>query len=207
MDDQETFNLLIDSTLIINKYGSDQVGYGSETRKKKFSKVTLISTENEILNVTENHSLKKEVIFGVEKIKRGRGRPRKNQEPINNIINGNEKRVIIETLEHDVKGIIPVLESCGIPENKKKIIIGDAGYIVNDETKQILAKKNVTMITPYRKNQKKVNTLAEKKKLKKRNVIERKINLMKRNNRVHVRKDRYMINYMGFFYLGLICTF
>lgn len=70
-EDLKDFNLLIDSTLIINKYGSDNVGYGSETRKKKFSKITMIvNNNNDIINVTEGKTSAKEIVFETKKIKK-----------------------------------------------------------------------------------------------------------------------------------------
>lgn len=215
---EKEFDLLIDSTLIINKYGSDYIGYGSETRKKKFTKVTILTDDkNAIINVIENKTQSKEIVFGIEKIKRKRGRPNKiekmlsvsvEQEPKTlSILPKKNKTITITTLEHDVKGIIPILENTGIPKNTKINLIGDAGYIVGDETKKVLKKMNVTLITPYRKNQTKQNTATEKKKLKKRNAVERSISAIKVNNRIHVRKDRKLKNYMGFMYMGIINTF
>jgi Transposase DDE domain len=213
LDEQEEFDLLIDSTLIINKYGSDNVGYGSETRKKKFSKITMVTSNNDILNVVENKTSSKEIDLENKKFKRKRrGRPRK-KENISDVMEQKtkeskcQKTMTIQTLEHDVKGIEPVLENTAIPESKKINLIGDAGYIINEKNKKKLAEKNVTLITPYRRNQKKQNTTSEKRKLKKRSSIERKFRSVKQYNRIHVRKDRYMNNYMGFFYLGIINTF
>jgi len=34
-------------------------------------------------------------------------------------------------------------------------LVGDAGYLANEETKKKLSEKGVTLITPYRKNQNK----------------------------------------------------
>lgn len=75
----EEFDLLIDSTLIINKYGSDDVGYGSETRKKRFSKITILTnnSNNKIVNVIKNNTLIKEINFDKNKIKRNRAKLKK----------------------------------------------------------------------------------------------------------------------------------
>jgi hypothetical protein len=79
---------------------------------------------------------------------------------------------------------------------------------MNDTKRNELQQRNVITVTPYRRNQNKTNTIQEKNKLKKRSCIERKFSEVKHNNnRIHVRKDRNMINYMGFFYLGVIKTF
>lgn len=295
-NDEAELDLFIDSTLIINKYGSDGVGYGHETRKKKFSKITVIENKNNVVNVIVHETLSKEVVFGEKnKIKRKRGRPRKNEnikanadikndakddniadkrkrgrpkkainidenikiennidvierdeckntkenkeivkneitdcvvvDTINpNVCDDSEivkkikleqecinkpkiKKIIIQTLEHDIKGIMPALETCGIPRETKINLIGDKGYIMNENGKKALLERNVTLITSYRTNQKKRNTPSEKEKLKQRGSIERKFRSVKQNNRVHVRKDRNMVNYIGFFYLGVIKTF
>lgn len=215
-------DLLIDSTLIINKNGSDYIGYGSETTKKKFSKITMLTDINDnVINVVENNISEKEILLGQKKVKRKRGRPKKNDANVINTENSKcivstyvdpsnnrrVKKIIINTLEHDIKGIVPVLEGSGIPKNVKINIIGDKGYIVNDNMKKILSKRNTCIITPYRNNQKKKNTEDENKKLKKRSGIERKFSSIKSCSRIHVRKDKKMVNYMGFFYLGIINTF
>lgn len=46
-----TLNLIIDATNIINKGGVDCIGYGSETRKKKFTKLTVVSNDTKIIAV------------------------------------------------------------------------------------------------------------------------------------------------------------
>jgi hypothetical protein len=58
------------------------------------------------------------------------------------------------------------------PTPVKKTLIGDIGYQTKQEKKDRLAKINVTMCTPLKRNQKKKNTIAEKQKLKKRIAIE-----------------------------------
>jgi hypothetical protein len=171
----------------------------------------MIARENEILNVTVNKTSDK-VNISRTKTKRKRGRPRKSEQVTGKIEvekNGNDdgKVVKIKTLEHDIKGVVPVLENCGLPEDKNKFVIGDSAYLAKEKTKKELSKKGITLIAPYRKNQKKVNTKEEKKKLKNRNLIERKFSSVKQNNRIHVRKDRKIVNFIGFFYLGTVGTF
>jgi transposase len=173
-----TLNLIIDATNIINKGGVDCIGYGSETRKKKFTKLTVVSNNTKIIAV-HYHDVNDKVIGH-------RG-----------------KEETINTLEHDVKGIIPVVEK--IQTNKKIILAGDKGYIVNDVTKKhLMDSKKVKLITPYRKNQKKTNTSKEKKILKTRNYVEIAINKIKAYSRIHVRRDKNIVNYMGFVYLALV---
>lgn len=46
-DNDVTENIIIDNTLIINKYGSQEIGYGNgESRKKKYTSLTTIINEN-----------------------------------------------------------------------------------------------------------------------------------------------------------------
>ena len=55
-DISDVYQLVIDSTLISNKYGIDNVGYGGETRKKKFTKLTaLTDIEGKIINIIFNN--------------------------------------------------------------------------------------------------------------------------------------------------------
>jgi len=77
------------------------------------------------------------------------------------------------------------------------------GYIIDEERKLKLS-KNVTMVTPKRKNQKKRSTILEKSKLKNRFKIEFLFSKVKIFNRIHVRRDSLMITYMGFFTLACI---
>lgn len=143
------------------------------------------------------------------KVKRPRGRPKKILKNKDDDIpdqekNKESKKILINTLEHDIKGIIPVMNDVKELNGKKVNIIGDKGYIVNDEFKKKLAGDNINIITPYRKNQDKTNTSEEKDKLKKRCKVEHLFAKIKRYNRVHVRKDRKMINYLGFVYMACI---
>ena len=89
-----------------------------------------------------------------------------------------------------------------LPKHDKSIILlADTGYL-SENKKNELAKKNVTLTTPYRKNQKKKNTDNEKKELKCRYKVENCIGRIKAYNRVHVRRDQKIMTYMGFVYLA-----
>jgi len=59
-----TENIIIDNTLIINKYGSEEIGYGNGVcRKKKYTSLTTIINENsKAILVFNNNSIKKEKI-------------------------------------------------------------------------------------------------------------------------------------------------
>ena len=77
--------LIIDATNIINKSGIVCVGYGSECKKKKFTKLTGLSDTNASIVAIDGHNTKsKEITF-----------------------KNNDKKLKINTLEHDTKGKIP----------------------------------------------------------------------------------------------------
>jgi len=63
------------------------------------------------------------------------------------IIVYNNKSKLINTIVHDSKAVEK------INSNKKYYLVGDIGYIIDEECKLKLS-KNVTMVTPKRKNQK-----------------------------------------------------
>jgi hypothetical protein len=107
------------------------------------------------------------------------------------------KKLTIETLSHDLQAIVPVLKTCGLPKNATKNLIGDGGYLMKEADKKQLANTmNAKIIAPYRRNQKKKNTEAEKQKLKNRSAIERKFSSVKhRNNPVgNCQKTRQKIS-------------
>ena len=83
-------------------------------------------------------------------------------------------------------------------------LIADKGYVMNRHKKQILLKQyKVRLIVPKKKNQKKVRLSAfAKSKLRIRNVVENCIRTLKAYNRIMVRKDRLLINFMSFVHLG-----
>jgi hypothetical protein len=182
-ENKDTVKLLIDGLNVINKYGIDNIGYGGESRKKKFTNLTIISDTNKnILVVNANETNKKEVQF-----------------------DNKTTKTKISTLKHDIDGVIPAVEKLNM-ENKNIIIGGDMGYIMNEnnEKAKILEKMRKKLVTPYRKNQKKKNTEEEKELLKIRYKVENCISNLKKYNRIHVRKEKYVKNYMYFVYIALI---
>lgn len=166
-----TENIIIDNTLIMNKYGSENIGYGNgESRKKKYTSITTIINENKKpILIFNNKSIKKEKI---------------------------------NTLPHDTKSLLLSIEKLKNKITKKTYIIGDKGYII-DKTK--ITNKYVEIITPHRKNQIIKTTQFAKEKLKIRHTIENWFSQLKNFNRILVRRDKLIITYMGFVYLGCIC--
>jgi hypothetical protein len=93
-----------------------------------------------------------------------------------------------------------------IPEDILTKIGGDKGYITKKKVK-LNNKKRVKIITPKRKNQLKQNTEAENKYLEKRGSIEMVFRNIKQYSRIMVRKDKYMKNYISFFFLAVMNDF
>ena len=115
---------------------------------------------------------------------------------------------VVKTLEHDVKGVKPIIKIIGKKDKPIKLI-GDKGYLINSDDKKEIKKMNVDMIArllrqPKRKNQKKRNTKEELICLKERYKIENMIAKIKVFNRVHVRRDKLLCTYMGFVYLAFL---
>ena len=106
-------------------------------------------------------------------------------------------------IKHDLNGVQPTLNN--IPVTFKKYInvklIGDKGYIT--PKKFNIGDRKIGIIYPKRKNQKKKNTVIEKRELKKRHKIENVFASIKKYSRINVRKDRKIIHYMSFTYIGL----
>jgi hypothetical protein len=174
-DNKITEDLFIDNTLIINKYGCENVGYGNgESRKKKYTSLTVVINNNN----------KPVVIF--------------DNKTNNKLINKNN----IKTLPHDTNSLMLSIKKLNKKILNKTNIIGDKGFIINPLKINNL---NINLITPKRTNQKIRNTEQEKIKIKKRSLIERWIGKIKNFNRVMVRRDKLIQTYMGFVYLSCIC--
>lgn len=98
-----------------------------------------------------------------------------------------------------------------IPNYIRTNLIGDKGYITKEIFK--INGKDIKIIVPKRKNQKTKNTKYEKKVLAKRYVVENanenaNANAnFKKPERLMLRKDKKIKNYMGFVYLSLLESF
>ena len=182
--DEDVFDILIDSTLIANKNGAENIGYGGESKKKKFTKITAITTVSGNIVALHEHKTQTKVI--PDKFK------------VNKILK-------ISTHEHDTNAIIPaVIKARTIEPTKAINVIGDKGYIINENKQKELAKHNAIMIAAKRNNQKIKNTDSEKQKLKGRYKVENFFSKIKAYNRIQIRRDRIFKNFMGFVYLATI---
>jgi len=132
---------------------------------------------------------------------------------INNIISLNYDKTHLSrnnnpSFSHDVKLVQKNLDDTLIklPSNKIVKLCGDKGYITKKRVK-LNNDKRVYIISPKRKNQKTENTSQDKNILKKRHNVERSLSAIKKFNRITIRKDKLIENYMGFVYMGLISSF
>jgi hypothetical protein len=121
-----TQNNFIDDTLIINKSGIENIGYGcGESLKKKFTSLTAVCNDN-----TKPIS----IICNA------------------NYMKITKKNNIIKTLPHDSKSILPSINQINnddVNKNIKYNLVGDKGFIIN--TKYIPS--NVNLIAVKRNNQ------------------------------------------------------
>jgi hypothetical protein len=165
-------NNFIDGTLIINKSGIENIGYGcGESRKKKFTAITCICNENtKPITIVNCTTYTKEL----NKVK------------------------TIRTLPHDSQTILPAIKS--LKTNKSYNLVGDSGFLFD----RSLIPANVNLITVKRKNQLVQNTVIENQILKKRYKIENLFARIKQFNRVHVRRDKLIVTYLGFVHLAFM---
>ena len=173
----KTIKLFIDCSFIYNIYGVNCKAINPEYRKKKCTKISIIADEQ------------------------------------NNIISVDyDKTHLSKTNKpafcHDIKLVQKNLDNMFIklPKNKITKLCGDKGY-VGRKMYKLNNNKRIKIISPKRKNQKIKNTKMSLNIIKKRSSIERSLSFIKKYNRVVVRKDKSIENYMGFIFLVLIDSF
>jgi len=119
----------------------------------------------------------------------------------NNTANINKNQTIKTTI-HDVMTIQSSLNNIKtiFDEPSQLTLTGDLGYLSSKE--YTFNKNKVILVTPVRKNQKKILTEKERKNLKTRYKIENGFGLLKQNERLMVRKDRNIKNFMSFIFMS-----
>jgi len=113
---------------------------------------------------------------------------------------------------HDTKTIDNTLKNINteiFADRRKTInIVGDKGYIINNEHKKIIYNRfKINLITPYRKNQNKKNTNNEKQILKKRYIVEHLFNDLDKFKYIKDRHNKFLQYYESFLFLALIDKF
>ena len=191
---KKLIELLIDSTLIINRSGVECIGYGTQDRKKKFTKLTALTNmkgENVAINVDAV-----------------------NKKKIEHVISGKNIKKVIPTLSHDVMNVESIVKKIRDPSrsNIRKSqhvkLYGDKGYTIKQENQNKLnSLYDTKLVHNIKKNHNKKNTKKEEKSLKSRINVEHMFSNIKVYNRIHVRRDKTISSYLGFVYLGCIIKF
>lgn len=173
-----TTNLLyIDATSINNKKGSENIVINPENKKKKVTKLSVITNDKGfILSI---------VPFN-----------------INKTLNDGKTKTAVHDVKMINKSINDIIQ---IKNNSKNYyLIGDKAYKNQMEIK--LNNKHVKMITPDKKNTVNKNTKFKNKKLKKRIVIEHANLNIKRYERINTRKEVNINTFMSWVYIGSLIT-
>lgn len=181
--------LIIDSTFINNKYGVEDIGLNTDNKKKRASKLSIISDNDKFIYSVINIKINKKDNIKIDKRLKINKNKKKQKKRIGFI--------------HDVKTIQSSLDAINKKYNFNNVtLLGDKGYINNKENYYI-NKKKINLITYKKKNQE-LNNEEDEKKLKKRINVENAIGLIKKNERIMTRKDHKIISFMGFVYLGCL---
>jgi len=181
--------LLIDSTLIINKSGIEGIGYGTSCRKKKFTKLTALSNlETNNIAIIVDKVYVKPIKKPANKLDNKSTKKSNNKSTNKSTKNPNIKttkkpiKKTIKTLSHDTKNVEPIIENVrkSITRNIKIKLYGDKGYVMKKtDRNRILKKHNVKIIHSKRRNQKEKNMKKEEETLTKRYKIENMFAILK----------------------------
>ena len=108
----------------------------------------------------------------------------------------------IKTTIHDVMMIQSSIDNIKtkFTDECNITLTGDLGYLTSKKYK--LNNKNISLITPKRKNQKIKNSKTEKVKLCSRYKIENCFGLIKQYERIIIRKDKKINTFMSFIYIA-----
>jgi hypothetical protein len=150
--------LLIDATSINNKYGSENIVINAEYKKKKITKLSLVTNKKGFIYSVVPFDIK-------------------------------TKNYNYSTSVHDIKMVNKNLSDINNINNKSKYynLIADKAYKTQDKYK--LENKNITIITPDKKNTKNKNPKFKNKKLKLRVKVENVNCFIKKYERIIMRKD------------------
>lgn len=181
----QSIKLSIDTTFINNKYGIEDIALNIDNKKKKASKISIISDKNKFIYSILSIKINQKEIKKVDK------RKKENKKNIKN------KRV---GFVHDVNTIQDSLDKINKIYNFDNItLMGDKGYISNNN--YYYNNKEIKLLTYKKKNQKQ-NKEDINVELQERIYVENTIGNLKKNERVMTRKDHNIKSYMGFVYLS-----
>ena len=140
--------------------------------------------------------------YGIDNISRSYLNKKKNYTKLSVIVNDQgipSNIYLCEAKKHDAITVHNTIENGLFLKNN--YLIGDKGYISPDVKNNLQISRNITMVYPYKKNQKKKNTLIEKQLLNKRHIVENCFSWLKKSKRVCQRYDKTTESYYGFIYL------
>jgi len=202
--------MFIDTTLINNRFGNENIGVNVEYKKKNVTGLQFIVDDNKIplsFSVITNNNIK-------------------------NFFYKNSSNIVYRsTLKHEIKAVQNTLNN--IPKKLKPYnnikLIGDKGYITKEKFN--VFNKVINIITPIKKYSKKDNKKDNKNKnnnnnikhikdnknikknkknnkininlLNKRHIIENYFAILKNRDRIKNRKEKKIIYYTNFVYLDM----
>jgi len=168
-------NFFIDVVKFNNKYGSELVAINTEYKKKRVTELSCICDENKhIVSITP-----------VDLV------PTKKNK--NKFVHKDELKIAQQTIDEII---------INIPHYVDLNIAGDKGYISQNKYRIFGEEKQI--ITPKRKNQKTKNTKKELQTLTKRYKIENVFCGMKKFDRINVRKDKNISNFLSFVFMAIL---
>lgn len=179
----ENNDLFIDSTSINNKYGSESIVVNPELTKKNVTKLSTISNvDGFVYSITNLDINYKTIKFN------------NTNKDIKTPINDSK------TIYTSLKNINPNIKIKSITNSID--LIGDKGYITSEIYNYNENKVNV--ITPLKKNNKNKFIYRNNKKLVYRYIIENTICSYKKDERINIRKDKKIKNFMGWVYISCL---
>ena len=104
---------------------------------------------------------------------------------------------------HDSKLTVDTISNACVKIVRSRVI-ADKGYINPLVKRRVRRTNNISLIYPYRSNQRAVNSTFEKNLLKKRHIVENFFSWLKKYRRIQQRYDSLSKTYLNFVYLGAI---
>ena len=184
----KSIELSIDTTFINNKYGIEDIALNIDNKKKRASKISIISDKNKFIYsiISIKINIKKEVKID-KRSKKYRDKKNKRMKRVLGFVHD------VETIQNSLNKINKIYNFSNIT------LLGDKGYI--SKKKYNYNNKEVDLLTCKKKNQKQ-NDEKTKNILKERIYVENAIGIIKKSERVMTRKDHNIKNYMSFVYLA-----
>ncbi len=140
----KNIQLIIDSTFINNKYGVEDIALNTDNKKKRSSKLSIVTDEDKFIYSVIN--IKINTVNEIKIDKRLKENKNKNKRKF-------KKR---KAFIHDVKTIQASLDNINSKYNFNEVtLLGDKGYVDKNEN-YCFNNKKINSVTYKRKNQKKM---------------------------------------------------